>query len=385
MIYNDWFAIGLNLFGSKYSWPDGTNTEKGTAAELVSYYGDPSAVYPFGVDPSWHVSENELLFYNSMKMKMSVVIGISQMTMGILLKASNAKFFKQDLDYYFEFIPMILFDISLFGYMVLLIFMKWSINWDDRMYSATCLDTLLTPAGVPCDPTVDTTATLCPLDYGGTGDGCQPPNLITTLINIALAPGSVDDPMFKYQDIVQLGLLFVAFACVPILLLGKPLMIKSRQKKRNRRQDSFSSDTELVNTEHSDNHDNSHGEEHNFSEVVIHQAIETIEFVLGMVSNTASYLRLWALSLAHTELATVFWEKALLVAINTNNPFFVFIGFAVFFSVTFGVLLCMDVLECFLHALRLHWVEFQNKFYKADGYKFQPFSFRKVLENAPKY
>jgi V-type H+-transporting ATPase subunit a len=100
--------------------------------------------------------------------------------------------------------------------------------------------------------------------------------------------------------------------------------------------------------------------------------------VLGTVSNTASYLRLWALSLAHSELATVFWEKALAGTVESGNPLMIVVGYAVFAATTFGVLCVMDVLECFLHALRLHWVEFQNKFYKADGVKFEPFSFKKL-------
>merc|ERR1712241_1267627 len=100
-----------------------------------------------------------------------------------------------------------------------------------------------------------------------------------------------------------------------------------------------------------------------------------IEYVLGTVSNTASYLRLWALSLAHAQLAEVFYEKTILTGIETFSGGAVFVSCAVFFGMTIAVLMMMDVLECFLHALRLHWVEFQNKFYYADGVAFTPFSY----------
>lgn len=108
--------------------------------------------------------------------------------------------------------------------------------------------------------------------------------------------------------------------------------------------------------------------------------IHTIEFVLGAVSNTASYLRLWALSLAHSELSADFYEKVLQSAWGYNNIFIRIAGFVVFASATTMVLLLMETLSDFLHALRFHWVEFQNKFYEGDGYKFHPFSFTLLSE-----
>lgn len=106
--------------------------------------------------------------------------------------------------------------------------------------------------------------------------------------------------------------------------------------------------------------------------------IESIEFVLGSVSNTASYLRLWALSLAHGQLSKVFLNMIFGFAITdstgvVSSVFFILFGFVFFFLVTLSIILIMDSMECFLHTLRLHWVEFQNKFYKADGVAFNAF------------
>jgi V-type H+-transporting ATPase subunit a len=387
-VYNDMFSLGLNLFGSRWAF-ENYPVEEGDVAAPTASYGTPDSVYPFGLDPAWHVASNELLFFNSFKMKLSVILGIIQMFGGTCLKGCNAIFFGETYDFLFEFLPMVAFACSLFVYMVFLIFLKWSINWNSRMLSATCLDPsdadvwgtnaydgewvvcdgyydggTCTPWGYSCQGG-ENTADLCPLDYGGSGDGCQPPNLITTLISIALSPGQVDEPLYAGQASTQNILLLVAGLSVPILLLAKP----------------FALSRDMENHHHDDEEHGDGEEEHGFGEIIIHQAIETIEFVLGMVSNTASYLRLWALSLAHSELATVFWDKAMLSTLNMNF-FATFLGFGVFAGTTFGVLLMMDVLECFLHALRLHWVEFQNKFFKADGVRFTPYSFKQVITDA---
>jgi V-type H+-transporting ATPase subunit a len=77
-----------------------------------------------------------------------------------------------------------------------------------------------------------------------------------------------------------------------------------------------------VHTSHLEKDGEMNEHHHSLGEIFIHQTIETIEFVLGSVSNTASYLRLWALSLAHAELSKVFFEKALLGAISEPHWFF---------------------------------------------------------------
>lgn len=410
-IYNDLFSCPINAFGSQWNvpvYPDLVGNETGPANFSQGLYDFSGKPYPYGVDPAWYHTTNELAFFNSMKMKLAVTLGVTQMTFGIILGAFNDIYFKDNLAIFFEFIPRLIFIMCTFGYMVFIIIFKMCVEW---------------------------------------GEGSTPPLLIQTMIQMFLSPGSVAkaDLLYEGQGTIQAILVLAAVFAVPFMLFPIPCITNVRNKAYLRRHglraggdfdgqsrgkeiqmndfglgeiqgggqraalsqsllgDDSSSDEGLMrrpstsaqviddreakesdhlNPVGSDPADDAgHGEhalgiDYSYSDHLIVQGIHTIEFVLGTVSNTASYLRLWALSLAHAELSAVFWDKMIMqYGLEGSGVYWPVIGFAIWGVATFAVLLCMDVLECFLHALRLHWVEFQNKFFHADGYAFEPFSF----------
>eukprot|EP01084_Bolivina_argentea_P051004 93823_1 len=393
LIYNDCMSIMINGF-NKSQWGYGYNISD---SNTLIFQG--KNIYAFGIDPVWHALDNQLTYENSLKMKLSVIIGVTQMTYGLFLKLSNHIQEGDMISIFFEFVPQFIFMMSFFGYMIFLIIHKWTINWQSSTLPST-------------------------------------PSLITVLIKMILGIGTINDEIQIFenknlQKTIQEILVFLMVISIPWMLIFKPLLLKSKHKRELQAREihgivdiniqqtgagnggnggNNNNYGQLLDEQHGDidddekeedqqqeeqkyqsssshKHKHKHKEEEfDFSEIVIHQLIHTIEYVLGTISNTASYLRLWALSLAHAELSEVFYDQTIggptlgmagkptvqQIIMNTVGQF-------VFLMATIGVLLVMDVLECFLHALRLHWVEFQNKFYYADGIPFKPFSYRVLL------
>jgi V-type H+-transporting ATPase subunit a len=121
-IYNDFLGMNLNIFGSCYE-------PFSVLSDRYIRPIDSECIYPFGIDPIWGVTGNELVFVNGLKMKISVIIAIVHMCVGVFLKLFNALYFKRKLEVLFEFIPQILFLGLLFGYMDFLIIFKWLKDW----------------------------------------------------------------------------------------------------------------------------------------------------------------------------------------------------------------------------------------------------------------
>ena len=335
-IYSEFFSIGVNLFGSNFEcFENGTCESDG-------------GTYPFGLDPSWAGASNMLLFVNSMKMKLAVLFGVTQMIFGVALKFVNSWNTPGRLELFCECIPQMAFLVAVFGYMDFMIVYKW------------------------------------------THVNANMPSLISAMINMGLMfPIKESDLLFPGQQSVQSAIMMIAAIAIPWMLIPKPLILWARHRFGGRngyRGRRMSEDVNLISGGHS--RDDDHGEKFELGEILIHQVIETIEFVLGSVSHTASYLRLWALSLAHQQLSIVFIKYLLFPSMSGGWWFFnsisIFIHFPIFLNATVGILLGMDTLECFLHTLRLHWVEFQSKFFKGDGVRFDPFSHAgNLLKNAP--
>ncbi|CAG8497086.1 287_t:CDS:10 [Paraglomus brasilianum] len=358
LIYNDIFSRAVQIADSGFEWQWPENYTVGQAVEAVQV-----GVYPFGVDPAWHGADNSLIFINSYKMKMSVVFGVIQMSFGIALTVFNYTYFKKKLSIWTEFLPQMLFMQSIFGYLVFTIIYKWSMNWSET-------------------------------DSDGQLIRHSPPGLLNMLIYMFLQPGTVapDDELYPGQANVQLGLLIVAFICIPWMLLAKPLILRHEHHKiramgyrRPLEDTSIATEEDIDFGASSSMPEEMHEEEgFDFGEHMIHQVIHTIEFCLGCISNTASYLRLWALSLAHAQLSAVLWDMTLKTVLGISGvlgAFALVVAFALWFSLTIGILLIMEGLSAFLHALRLHWVEFNNKFYEGTGIKFEPFSFKSIVKD----
>jgi len=466
-IYNELFAVPMEIFGST-AWCSGEMVDDSHCMHTKGY--DPATslqkwvrtnmddawdpdmgstgkevtweVYPFGNDPGWAHTANKLNSVNSFKMKFAIVAGVVQMVAGVCCKLMNTLYFKDDLTMYFVYIPEMIFINSIFGYLVILILLKWTTNWDTTYIlnneqvvtipQRYCKDDLSnlpcwTPpywynrATVPgygaqlaalpehmwCMGNGAATAGCAVMKHNDqllvegnvfvtgniileefTGKKCKemgsahcslwkqsPPSLLDSLIKMFMEIGSVpvENQMIPGQGGLQVFLILIAFASVPVLLFPKPYILKARHEAMQHHQ-LHDDDDHGAGGGGGGGH-GGHGE-FDFGEEMVHQMIHTIEYVLGCISNTASYLRLWALSLAHAQLSEVFWEKTVVeIGLESADPIMIFVCITAWSCFTVGVLMGMESLSAFLHALRLHWVEFMNKFYHGDGYKFIPFSF----------
>ncbi|KAG6457961.1 hypothetical protein O3G_MSEX010586 [Manduca sexta] len=361
-VYNDYFGRGLVL---SHSYWYNTYTEVDLANTEILELSPADATrkpYLFGFDPLWELSKNKVMIDNSIKMKLSIIIGVVHMIFGLVLSVFNHIYFKRYYLIYLQFIPQILFLTCLFFWLVILIYLKWF------KYN--------------------------PKGSIKLGSSCAPPILILFIDMFLFVETKAGDDdcepyMFASQQMVQNVLMIIALLCIPVLLFGNPVykylynkrMREDILKKRSPfRRYQYSKSDKIQSLEIQEEVAQYMVA---FPDLMIIQGVHTIEFILGTISHTASYLRLWALSIAHAQLTDMLWVMLLSKLGLREHTALGFIHVTVIFAAwatfTITIMVVMEGLSAFLHTLRLHWVEFMSKFYISDGIPFQPFCFQTIF------
>lgn len=211
LLYNEWFAIPFPWFNSCYETGQLPTADMGYVFPYVDFPGqeqttdvyNTTCVYPFGMDPTWFLAENDILtVQNSMKMKISVIIAVLHMSMGIVTKGLNAVYFKEKVVLYFEVVTGMIILNGLFGWMDFLIIYKWFYKMN------------------PYSSAPDMVARIN-----------AAPSIITIMINNFLAGGnqpfsnstfSGNIFLFPAQQGISEFLVILVLICVPLMLFVKP-------------------------------------------------------------------------------------------------------------------------------------------------------------------
>ena len=206
-----------------------------------SYVLDPEEaftgqVYPLGIDPIWALSTNRLGFLNSFKMKLSVILGIGQMTFGLVLSVVNFRYFHKRIDIIHVFLPQLIFLSLLFIYLCALIIFKWiaigvqAVDMPVGHYpSSHCAPSLLIGfinmfmLKPRLDGFINTNIT-------GNVEHCRDSTHVNHL-QCTEWPSCNLTAFYPGQVIVEKVFVIIAALCVPWMLLAKPLILKARAKK----------------------------------------------------------------------------------------------------------------------------------------------------------
>lgn len=358
-----------------------------------------------GFDPNYHHMKEGLNILNSLKMKISILIGTLHMFIGLIINSMNCYLLNDKISFICKTLPKILCFISFCGYLSLLVIVKF----------------------------------IRPFNY----------SIINIIVNMYTDPFNSSSYFYNNQFYVQLFLLCMFIVCIPWMMCSYPIYLIMKKSKRGRKArvieteqvtrnkniieddeeivgEDVKIDEEIGNNEEIVDEGVEKNEEEmgiivkrrgttikegvsenakqkdfpkkgsaienkqlinnkmnnksnkqvnkssvNLTDTIIHIGIDTIEFTIGLISNISSYLRIWAVSLAHSQLTIILHSYTL----GQTNFLLRIITFPGWFIATMALMIMLEGLSSSLHAMRLNWIEFNSKFYKGGGCAFKPLCF----------